>query len=176
MPTALLSINHATVRYLNNTLFNNLNFTVNKGENWALIGASGSGKSALLQTIAGRFNITGGMIGYHFFDDLLKNNNNPEGHTTYHKLVALVEPKHHFKNLSNTSDFYYQQRYNSSDSEDALTVEQYLGAIVSVPGKPVYWSYEKITSLLKLGDLLQKQIIKLSNGETKRLMTAAALL
>jgi molybdate transport system ATP-binding protein len=176
MNPVLLSINHATVRYLNNTLFADLSFTVKQGENWSLIGESGSGKSALLQTIAGRFNITGGTADYFFFNEFIKLHPPADGHLTWHKLVALVEPKHHFKNLSNTSDFYYQQRYNSSDSEDALTVEQYLGAIVSVPDKPVYWSYEKITGLLKLGDLLQKQIIKLSNGETKRLMTAAALL
>ena len=47
-------------------------------------------------------------------------------HLTFHRLIALVESRHHFRNLSNTSDFYYQQRYNSSDSEDALTVEEYL--------------------------------------------------
>src|SRR5258708_11658349 len=106
----MLSIDHVTVRFLNNILFTNLNFTVNQGEHWALIGESGSGKSALLQTIAGRFNITGGDIHYHFFDDLVSTLNQAGEHLTWHKLIALVEPKHHFKNLSNTGNFYYQQR------------------------------------------------------------------
>jgi molybdate transport system ATP-binding protein len=172
----ILSINHATVRYLNNTLFHNLNFTVNKGENWALVGESGSGKSALLQTIAGRFNVTGGDIAYHFFDDFIKQAGNTESYLTHHKLIALVEPKHHFRNLSNTTDFYYQQRYNSSDSEDALTVEQYLLSVLPVPGKNIYWNFEKVTGLLNLDELRGKQLIKLSNGETKRLTIAAALL
>jgi molybdate transport system ATP-binding protein len=176
MPAAILSINHATVRYLNNTLFNNLNFKVNKGEHWALIGASGSGKSALLQTIAGRFNITGGTIEYHFFDEFLKNNDNTGEHITYHKLIALVEPKHHFKNLSNTSDFYYQQRYNSSDSEDAQTVEEYLGSISVTGLTNGFWTMEKVTTLLRLDELRPKKLIKLSNGETRRLMIAAALI
>ncbi|HWZ03054.1 MAG TPA: ATP-binding cassette domain-containing protein [Mucilaginibacter sp.] len=176
MPNLVLSINNVTVRYLNNTLFTGLNFIVKKSEHWALIGESGSGKSALLHTIAGRFNISGGTVDHNFFDEFIKEHGHSETLLTYHKLVALVEPKHHFKNLSNTSDFYYQQRYNSSDSEDALTVEQYLESIIPAPGKPVYWTYEKTTSLLKLDTLLQKQIIKLSNGETKRLMIAAALL
>ncbi len=175
MPTPLLSINHATVRYLNNTLFSNLNFTINKGENWALIGASGSGKSALLQTIAGRFNITGGTIEHHFFEEFLKKNNFPNGYVTRHKLIALVEPRHHFRNLSNTSDFYYQQRYNSSDSEDAQTVDEYLASVISA-GNESYWTLAKVIALLKLDDLRSKQLIKLSNGETKRLMIAAALL
>jgi molybdate transport system ATP-binding protein len=172
----ILSINHATVRYLNNTLFHNLSFTVNKGENWALIGESGSGKSALLQTIAGRFNITGGDIAYLFFDDFIKQAGYTESHLTHHKLISLVEPKHHFRNLSNTTDFYYQQRYNSSDSEDALTVEQYLLSVLPVACKSLYWDFEKVINLLKLNELREKQLIKLSNGETKRLMIAAALL
>ncbi len=172
----ILSINHATVRYLNNTLFHNLSFTVNKGENWALVGESGSGKSALLQTIAGRFNITGGDIVYLFFYDFIKQAGNTESYLTHHKLIALVEPKHHFRNLSNTTDFYYQQRYNSSDSEDALTVEQYLLSVLPVAGKSPYWDFEKVINLLKLDELCGKQLIKLSNGETKRLMLAAALL
>jgi len=176
MPAPLLSINHATVRYLNNTLFQNLNFIANKGENWALIGASGSGKSALLQTIGGRFNITGGTIDYHFFEDFLAKHEHLNGRVTHHKLIALVEPRHHFKNLSNTSDFYYQQRYNSSDSEDAQTVDEYLGSISPIDSDGRYWTFEKVTALMKLDDLRSKQLIKLSNGETKRLMIAAALI
>jgi molybdate transport system ATP-binding protein len=176
MQPPLLSINHATVRYFNNILFTNLNFKVNKGEHWALIGQSGSGKSALLQTIAGRFNITGGDIVYHFFQDFLNIFTNSENQLTYHKLIALVEPRHHFRNLSNTSDFYYQQRYNSSDSEDALTVEQYLQSIAVSNPRRGYWDLDKVIILLNLKELAAKQLIKLSNGETKRLMLAAALL
>jgi len=175
MSRPLLSIQHVTVRYLNNTLFKNLNFTLNKCENWALIGKSGSGKSALLQTIAGRFNIIDGEIRYHFFEDFLA-----EGHKdetlTHHKLIALVESRHHFRNLSNTTEFYYQQRYNSSDSEDALTVHEYLQQIRTVGHEDHYWTTAKVITTLNLDSLLKKQLIKLSNGETKRLLLAAALL
>lgn len=175
MTKALLSINKATVRFLNTTLFTGLSFSIKKGESWALIGESGSGKSALLQTIAGRFNITGGEIAYHFRNDYSKFFN-ANDIATPHKLIALVEPKHHFRNLSNTTDFYYQQRYNSSDSEDALTVADYLNTIPHFPGTHTSWTFERVVSLLRLEPLLNKRIIKLSNGETKRLMLAAALL
>lgn len=175
MTNALLSINKATVRFLNTTLFTGLSFSIKKGESWALIGESGSGKSALLQTIAGRFNITGGDIDYHFWNEYSKFFKAGDI-ATPHKLVALVEHKHHFRNLSNTTDFYYQQRYNSSDSEDALTVTDYLDTIPHFPGTNTSWTFERVVSLLRLEPLLNKQIIKLSNGETKRLMLAAALL
>jgi molybdate transport system ATP-binding protein len=176
MKSLLFSIQQVTVRSLNNTLFTNLNFTVNKGENWALIGESGSGKSALLQTIAGNLNVTNGVIDHHFFDDYLSAHPESKNYLTHHKLIALVESKHHFRNLSNTTNFYYQQRYNSSDSEDSLTVEQYLVNVSSVQLQPGYWTFDKVIPTLKLETLRQKQLIKLSNGETKRLMLAAALL
>ncbi|WP_428330961.1 ATP-binding cassette domain-containing protein [Mucilaginibacter sp.] len=176
MSTSIFSINNATVRFLNNKLFSNLNFSVDKGQHWALIGKSGSGKSALLQTIAGRFNITGGDIQYSFFDEFINEAETATSYLTHHKLIALVEPRHHFKNLSNTTDLYYQQRYNSSDSEDALTVEQYLNTITPLSKTNIYWTFERTVTLLRLTELISKQIIKLSNGETKRLMIAAALL
>ncbi len=176
MGTQLLTIQHVTVRYLNNVLFKHLDFTLNKGENWAIIGNSGSGKSALLQTIAGRFNITGGEVKYIFFEDFLAHTPVKDDTLTHHKLIALVESKHHFRNLSNTTEFYYQQRYNSSDSEDALTVEQYLQQVKAVNDANAYWTFDKVIETLNLATLRTKQLIKLSNGETKRLMLAAALL
>ena len=176
MNLPLFTIRDVTVRYLNNTLFNNLSFAVNKGEHWALIGESGSGKSALLQTIAGNFNVTNGSIQHHFFDEYLLSHPHKKDNLTYHKLIALVEPRHHFRNLSNTTNFYYQQRYNSSDSEDALTVDQYLTTVAAAQLEPGYWNFDKVIHTLKLQLLSQKQLIKLSNGETKRLMLAAALL
>jgi molybdate transport system ATP-binding protein len=176
MLNTLFSINNATVRFLTNVLFNDLTFTINKGEHWALIGESGSGKSALLQTIAGRFNITGGTVNYHFQQYIAGLPLAGDGQSLNTKLIALVEPRHHFRNLSNTTDFYYQQRYNSSDSEDALTVDDYLSSVKSIPRPGASWTLDKILTLLNLHALRDKQLIKLSNGETKRLMLAAALI
>jgi molybdate transport system ATP-binding protein len=176
MNTALLSIGHATLKLGNTTVFSDLNFTVNKGENWALIGESGSGKSALLQIIAGKLHISAGSIHYYFHEEYLKEHHTSDAHLTFHKLIGFVEPRHHFRNLSNTSDFYYQQRYNSSDSEDALTVEEYLGSIKHYSETPGYWDLPRVMQRLNLEVLKTKQLIKLSNGETKRLLIAAALI
>jgi molybdate transport system ATP-binding protein len=156
MPSTLLSANAITVKFGALKLFTNLNFVLNKGENWVLKGRSGSGKSVLLQTLAGNIAVGSGMINYHF--------------------LAFVGARHNFKNLSNTGELYYQQRFNSSDSEDALTVRQYLSVIKTNNHAPAYWTFNKTVKLLNLDALVEKQTIKLSNGETKRLMMAAALL
>jgi len=176
MDAPLLSVTNAVLRLGNTGVFNDLNFDINKGENWALVGKSGSGKSALLQLIAGKFHLSAGSIRYHFHEDFLQHYPQHEGHLTFHRLIALVESRHHFRNLSNTGEFYYQQRYNSSDSEDALTVEEYLGAIKLYTDAGIYWTLEKVIDKLHLQQLRDKQLIKLSNGETKRLLIAAALL
>lgn len=89
------------------------------------------------------------------------------------KNVENVSLKHHFKNLSNTSDFYYQQRFNSGDSDDALTVQQHLENIAVKEGS---WTTSKVIETFHLEKLLPEQVIKLSNGETKRLMIASALI
>ncbi len=115
MNTHLISISGATIKHLNTTLLHDLNFDVKKGEHWAITGESGSGKTVLLQTIAGKFNLTGGTIRNFFLEDFLTENPTVDAHLIFHHLVSLVESKHHFRNLSNTSDFYYQQRFNSSD-------------------------------------------------------------
>ena len=175
MYPTLLSINNATVRFSDRTLFTGLNFRVLQGEHWALTGKSGSGKSALLSVIAGKLNISAGNITYDFCKDtVVSSANNNE--LSCGQLIAFVEAKHHFKNLSNTTSFYYQQRYNSTDSEDALTVDEYLLSVANKIGQPVCGDLEKVINMLKLYELKDKQLIKLSNGETKRLLIAAALL
>jgi molybdate transport system ATP-binding protein len=90
------------------------------------------------------------------------------------KAVENVSLKHHFKNLSHTSDFYYQQRFNSIDSEDALTIKEHLEQCVV--NKEGFWNLRKSIKLFNLEQLLDEQVIKLSNGETKRLLIATALI
>lgn len=171
-----LSLDHITVRYLDQILFENLSFHIKQGEHWALLGESGSGKSALLQTLAGKFNITKGKINYNFYDQYVEANKIDDPLFNRHKLTALVQQKHHFRNLSNTTEFYYQQRYNSFDSEDALTVRNYLQSITSDMVSNPVWSMDYTIERLYLKELLDKQLIKLSNGETRRLLIASALL
>jgi len=176
MSETLLSINNAVLKLGNQAVFNGLEFKINKGEHWALVGESGSGKSALLQVIAGKFHLSAGNIRYPFHEEFLASHPNPDAHLTFHRLIAMVESRHHFRTLSNTGDFYYQQRYNSSDSEDALTVEQYLDNIKIYADNDFGWTMDKAIQKLHLEPLRDKQLIKLSNGETKRLLIAAALL
>lgn len=171
----ILTLNNIQVCDSLYTLFHNLSFEVKAGQNWALVGESGSGKTSLLQTIAGNLHISNGEIIYHFYEDVKRQLINDTSFTPK-KMMAMVASKHHFKNLANKQDFYYQQRYNSSDSEDTPTVETYLQKININTNTNLVWTYNYTVKKLKLEALLDKQLIKLSNGETKRILIAAALL
>ncbi|MGZ3578850.1 MAG: ATP-binding cassette domain-containing protein [Syntrophales bacterium] len=49
----LVDMRNVSVKYGNTLVLNNLNWTVRRNENWAIVGPSGSGKSTLLSLIAG---------------------------------------------------------------------------------------------------------------------------
>lgn len=140
-----------------------------------MVGKSGSGKSTLLDFIMGKASMARGEANYPYFDSYIAEYHPDDPFFNRYKLMTQVSARHEFRNLSNTSDFYYQQRFNSCDSEDAETVAQYLSAVKVVRPSAI-WTYEKLADRLNLKLLLNKELIKLSNGETKRLMLAAALI
>lgn len=153
MQDKLVDIKNVSVKRGDTAILNNITLTVEQDEQWAIIGGSGSGKTTLAHALMGRIYYSG-QITFH-----PTSNNNYKG-------MMLVEQQHHFKNLSNTNDFYYQQRFNSFDAEDAITVKE---ALQSLKEK------NKWIELLHLTPVLTKPLIQLSNGENKRLQLAKAL-
>lgn len=140
-----------------------------------MVGKSGSGKSTFLDFIMGKASMARGEANFPYFDWYLNEHHRDDPYFNRFKLIAHVSARHEFRNLSHTNDFYYQQRFNSCDSEDAKTVGNYLSAIKVVQPEG-FWTYQMVTERLRLLSLLDKQLIKLSNGETKRLLIASALI
>lgn len=165
----VLKIDHITINSQQHSLLKNLSLTVNSGEHWLVVGAGGSGKTVLLNTIAGKLRPSAGTI------DVDLPGNKQVSLSNWHP-IRLVTSRHHFKDITNSNNLYYQQRYNSSDADQALTVSQYLQSKQIKEYADSHWTIENTVELLHLSHLLHKEIIKLSNGETKRLRIAAALL
>lgn len=153
MINCLAEIKNLSVTRNKTQLLTNVNLTVLNNEQWAVIGHSGSGKTTLAHALTGSIFFSG-EINFHYSDPSNK------------RKIMLVEQQHHFKNLSNTGDLYYQQRFNSFDAEDTITVES---ALQHLQHK------EKWIELLHLTPLLSKPLIQLSNGENKRLQLVKAL-
>jgi molybdate transport system ATP-binding protein len=148
----LIILSGISVNLGGNQLLDNINLTIQRHQQWAFIGHSGSGKTTLAHIFTGKIFYRGELC-WHF-----------PGANTH---IELVEQQHHFKNLSNTSSFYYQQRFNASEAGDSITVAGTLGT---------YRDENNWIGILHLEPLLQKPILQLSNGENKRLQLAGALL
>ena len=156
MSNALAQLTNVSVTFNNIDILKNINLTIQYGEQWAIIGKSGSGKTTLAQALTARA-FHSGTVSFH-----LPNH-------THANRILLIEQQHHFKNRSNTSDFYYQQRYNASDSEDAITVQEVLQPLLN-SNPATNWIEQ-----LHLTHVLLEPLIQLSNGENKRLQLARAL-
>jgi molybdate transport system ATP-binding protein len=140
-------------------ILKNINISILPGEQWAVVGKSGSGKTTLARVLTGHL-FHSGTVQFHLPDH------------THSNRILLIEQQHHFKNRSNTSDFYYQQRYNSLNAEDTITVAEALEAVM--PDQTA--GFRQWIERLHLDGLLQEPLIQLSNGEHKRLQLAKALL
>ncbi len=153
----LLQVKNISLQLSGNAVLSSVSFDIEEGEQLAIVGPSGSGKTALLKIIADSYRSNNNII----FGK--QNNQTPE--------ILLVGQQHYFKNLSNTSTFYYQQRFNSNDSEDALKIDDVL--------KKITGDEDKISDTLQLLDIhhiRQTRLIQLSNGEHKRFQLAKAIL
>ncbi len=171
----LFSLHDGVLRVTGQPAHLPVRFTLRAGEQWALMGTDETSKTALLATIAGKTTVAAGRAEYPFLAQFRRENPMNSPTVAMPKPIVLVSVRHNFSSLSRGAEFYYQQRYNASDAGNAPTVEQYLSGIASFTAQPV-WTYARTVTALHLGDLLAKPLIKLSNGETRRVLLAAALL
>lgn len=136
-------------------MLHDLNFSLLKGAIVAITGPSGSGKTTLLEALSGKLFYSGTI------------------HLEEGVKLALVAQQHQFRNLSHTDTFYYQQRFNSFDADDALTVEAELPQLFATDTDE---RMQNIRILFGLDTLLHRRLLHLSNGENKRLQLAKALM
>ncbi|AJW61644.1 putative ABC transporter ATP-binding protein YlmA [Elizabethkingia miricola] len=150
-------LKNVSVKRGNDSLLNDIDFTLNSGEHLAILGPSGSGKSLLAMALKGQILHTG-TIEYRKNNELTK----PK--------IAYITSTYALKNKSNLSDFYYQQRFNTSDAEDLATLTDELlkkGDTESVNN----W-----LDRFQLTHRAQAPLIQLSNGELKKMQLISHLL
>ncbi|MGI4886711.1 MAG: ATP-binding cassette domain-containing protein [Janthinobacterium lividum] len=175
MPAPLLVLENATVRHLGRPLLTGLNLAIEPGQHWALVGPSGAGKSALLATLAGTLTANPGRLVPTGLAAQAAARRPGDPLYNWTRLVARVGARANLRTRANTTEFYYQQRYNAADADATPTVAEHLAAAARTAG-PGPWTVARATETLRLGPLLDRSLLQLSNGETKRLLLAAALL
>jgi molybdate transport system ATP-binding protein len=153
----ILQVSDLRVQIAGKPVLDQVNFSIYAGENLAIIGASGSGKSLLIRSLAGQY-FSRGDIRFSAVN----------GHKPN---IVTISQQHQFKNLSNLNSFYYQQRFNSCDADDAVTVNAALLETGS--------DNHQISNTLEqfgIGHVRYTRLIQLSNGEHKRFQLAKAVL
>ncbi len=168
----ILSIENIRFFSEGRTIFQDAQFKIERGQHMLIEGPSGSGKTALLKIIAGLLN-TPAIFNFPGFTREVEKARHVDPLYTPFRLIAFVPMKHHFRDKSNSRNFYYQQRFNASDSESTQTVGQYLKGISVDIGVNLE---ERYYESLKIGNLADRSLIQLSNGETRRVLIAAALM
>ncbi|NTE00822.1 ATP-binding cassette domain-containing protein [Agrobacterium tumefaciens] len=162
MKESFVCIQNLNLKYQQKSVLRDLNWTTNRGENWVLGGASGSGKTSLAKIIVGERSAIGDITINFNFDSQLPPNS------------LFVESWYQFKNLEGVANFYYQQRYTSQQAKDTLTVHAEL--VSYGKEKELHFDHvEPILEALNFSSFASSQLIELSSGEHKKLQLVKAL-
>ncbi len=159
MSFPLVKFEKVTFRKYRHIVFPDTDWEMCAGENWAVAGAGGSGKTTFLEAAEGRLMKINGRAEYCF-----KNADGTVASDPQSQIASV-----YFGDRSvNYGDFYYQQRYHATETDGIVTVREFLGSNVDDARSDI--------RALHIGRLLDTEIIKLSNGQFKKMLIVKALL
>ena len=135
-----------------------VNFVLHEGEQLAILGPNGSGKTKLVNTIIGRYPLLMNEVRYDFGE---------------HNHRMVCENIHYmaFRDSYGDADgsYYYQQRWHSQDVELSPAVRDVLPEASDEHTASLYADFA-------IDTLLDKLLVMLSSGELRRLQIVKALL
>lgn len=135
------------------------------GEHIAIVGPNGAGKSLLIDMLTGKYPLKDGELTYDFSPSVTQ--------TVYENIKYIA-----FRDTYGSADlnYYYQQRWNAHDQDEAPLVSEMLGEVKESALK------QQLFELFCIEPMLEKKMIFLSSGElrkfqlTKTLLTAPRIL
>lgn len=152
-----IEINQAIPRIQEFQFVSPISWTIKEGENWAVIGPNGGGKTLLTDILQQKIVLKQGQVSI----------SSENGESGYQLIKSMA-----FRDIYSLADcrnMYYQQRWNSSDAADAPLAGSLLNEFTD----------EKIadyTNLFNIKDLLEKRIISLSSGELRKFLITRILM
>lgn len=129
------------------------------GEHIAIVGPNGAGKSLLVDMLTGKYPLLEGELSYDFSPSPSK--------AVYDNIKYIA-----FRDTYGSADanYYYQQRWNAHDQDDAPVVRDLLGTIKDDALK------QQLFDLFRIEPMLEKKIILLSSGELRKFQLTKTLL
>jgi len=165
-----ISIDHITIQAGSQTWFEHTTWHISPGQNWAMVGPNGAGKTGLMLALCRKLPLAEGQVRY-YFDPA----NEPQGRS-YLKAgeIQILSAETHRAFLRPYAE-YHQARYQSFEGEDAPSVAELLGPgpAGTNPGledSGARWA--EIVRWLKLEPLLERKILHLSHGESRKVLIA----
>ena len=152
-----IEIDRAVPRFKEFQFTEPVSWKINEGENWAVIGPNGAGKTLLTDILQGKIVLKEGRVHVAFGEE-----------TGTYRLIKSMAFRDIYS-LADCRNMYYQQRWNSSDAEEAPLAGSLLQEFS--PGKIAGY-----TKLFHIDELLQKRIISLSSGELRKFLITRTLL
>jgi molybdate transport system ATP-binding protein len=132
-----------------------VDWTIREGEQWAIVGANGAGKTLLAEMLQGRIRLLYGEIVWE------------QSVTGTVRCISFKD----IYSLTDCRNAFYQQRWHTSETDDMPTAEGMLpenGELTS--------SDRELLHRLGVQPLLSKKIACLSGGELRRFLIVRALL
>lgn len=136
-----------------------LTMSLATGEHLAIVGPNGSGKSLLVDTLLGKYPLKNGTLSYDF---------SPSATNTVYENVKYIA----FRDTYGAADanYYYQQRWNSTENEDSPLVREALGEAKDEHLR------DELYALFNIEPMLDKHLIMLSSGELRKFQLTKTLL
>lgn len=172
----IISLKNASFRLGEAVVFPGTSWTFLRSQQWALLGANGSGKTFFADALRGRIPLVGGSLRYGFRSPCGISPEQCVVHVTFEDRRADVH------------DTVVQSRWNSIEEADSLSVLDYLSydRVLDVNPYEITDRHERLRpafdrrkaraiELLGLRTFLGRSVLSLSSGESQRLQLARAL-
>lgn len=162
----MIRIRNAAVVKSGVKLFENFSWQIGAGEHWVITGPNGSGKTILMELIAGIVHTPQGEL--HF--DFIKGNSWDERYAEKRRTIHYI-PAHAIQSLlNNDHGLYYQQRYYGIGDERILSVRNILASGLERLNDMM------IPESLSINHVLDLEVTRLSNGQLKKVLLLKTLL
>lgn len=155
----IISIENGVTRHPLYRLAEPINLRIDAGEQVAIVGPNGGGKSLLVDTLTGRYPLLMNEVHYDF---------SPCSSRLVSENIKYITFRDSYGDTDGT--YYYQQRWNSQDLEETPIVGNLLPPCKDEALKRTLYD------LFGMDALLDKHIILLSSGELRKFQLTKTLL
>ena len=159
MQQRVISVSNGVTRHPMYRMGKPVDFCLNAGEQLAVVGPNGGGKSILIDIITGKYPLLMNEVEYDF---------SPSSSNLVSDNLRYITFRDSYGDADGS--YYYQQRWNSQDMENIPVVGDLLPQCKDEQLK------ESLYTLFRIEEMLQKPIILLSSGELRKFQLTKTLL